>query len=164
MSSLGDRLVTVAQRVWHAIKMGLIVSVVALGSAAIWFVVNAPDNAPAAALLKTLEAGPELANDIAPEGWTHFCASPDTTDLRQVFREQTEHNHAHCEGWNGPLSIYGKYTSFGFTGPQGCLVIPVTREVLRTTSKDAPHCQRRKGLMMLTVTDATPPELKLQQE
>lgn len=162
MGALFDRLVTIAQRLWHAFKMGLLISFVALGAAAVWFLANAPDNDPANALYRSMTAGPVPINAIALDGWTHACFGEVGTELRDVFRAQTPHQHRHCAGWNGPLALYGSYAPLGFVGPSGCQVIAVQRDLFRPVREgQAPYCVARRGLVYMGIDTATPPHVSL---
>ncbi|MEM9268308.1 MAG: hypothetical protein AAGA78_05155 [Pseudomonadota bacterium] len=162
MGATLDRLVTVLQRLWHAFKMGLLVSFVALGAAAVWFLVNAPDNDPAKALLEQLSEGAVPINALAPQDWSHACFGQVGTELRDVFRDQTPYAHSHCEGWNGPLAVYGTYAPLGFTGASGCEVIAVQRELFRPVPPgEGPYCVERKGLVHMGLDRSVPPVVTL---
>lgn len=73
MLSRSDKMVLVARRVAHALKMSLLVTGVAFGSAALWYLVNAPDGRETTALLNDLKSGPVYVSKMGVEGWQQIC-------------------------------------------------------------------------------------------
>ncbi len=144
--------------------MGLLVGGVSLGAAAVWFVVNSPDNREATLLRDALLEKARPVSAFAPDGWDHVCLGPEGVDLRAHFGPMTGRTHAACSGWNGGFSFYAGYASIGFNNQQGCHVIPVLTDIMRLDVDETPVCYDRKGLLYFNATSEQVPLLSIVRE
>lgn len=146
MGVLLDRLITVLLRVQHALKMGLLVSGVALGAAALWYVANAPDHSAGEALLARLGDGPVRVSGLAGQGWTGVCLIHEADDPRRVAGTALKA----CEGWMAASAIYDGYGWLVFPGP-ACRAIAVHQDFFDPAPRGQARCHPRRGLMSLVL-------------
>lgn len=144
-----DKFILVLERSARALWIGIVVVSVALGSAAVFIIVNKPDDAAPTALLQQLREGPKAVNGVAPDGWTHVCLGETAQDARDLIRSETDYPAKACSGWNQSFMFYDTYAALSFVGPDGCHVIPVNSELFIPAKSGESRCVPKDGLMFL---------------
>lgn len=157
MLSRSDRMVLVARRVAHALKMSLLVTGVAMGSAALWYLVNAPDGRETTALLDRLKTGPVYVNEIAVEDWQLVCLVAVEENPNAWLAAGGATRVKNCEGWNGSMKYFPGFGAIAISGPNSCKITPVLAEYLVVAAPDESVCLPRSGLMSLELTGAAVP-------
>lgn len=140
-----DRLIKVALMAGHAVRMGLLVGIVALGSVALWMFGNRPDPGWAEAFRADLEAGPVPAAEIAPRGWQRLCRVPNGLAPGAALAGEGAAPLTGCEPWKPWYRYYPEVEALAFAAEGSCRAYPVPRGVLRLTEGDAPICHARRG-------------------
>ncbi len=151
MRFLLDRLITVLLRVQHALKMGLLVAGVAVGTAALWYVVNAPDHATGKALAERLAEAPVPITALAPQGWRSVCLVNAADDPRPLVAPLRDGGLNGCEGWARSHVIYDGWGWIAYLAPKACTVTPVHEALFAPAPPGRSACHRRAGLMQFTL-------------
>ena len=143
-----ERLIKVARIAAHAIRMGLLVSFVALGSIALWAFANRPDMGWSDALVADLAEGPVPASRLGVTDWQVICQVPQGLDPRDVLQAETGTGFTECQGWRSWFPYYPDVAALGASGPTSCAAWPVPAGLLRAQG-DTPLCHRRAGFTQL---------------
>jgi len=146
-----DKFVQMLERVAHALRMGVLVTGVAIGSVAVFWIVNRPDDAPAEAMFHRLREGPAPVAAFAPRDWTHVCLGARGEDVRVRMRAETGHPARECAGDNAWTALYDPYAEIGFAAPFACRIVPVHRDLFRPAREGEARCEARRGLMYLSL-------------
>lgn len=157
MLARGDRMFLVALRVLHALKMALLVTGVAMGSAAIWYVVNAPDGSKTEPLLADLKAGPVFVSSLINDDWKFICLVAEEDNPNALLANEGAAHTKGCEGWNGSMKYFPGFGSIAISGKNSCQIMPVNIERLVPAPKGESACYKRFGLNSLVKTGAVPP-------
>ncbi len=155
--SRSDRMIAILLRVWHALKMGLLVAGVAMGSAALWYLVNAPDGRETEALLEALARGPVYANELEVPDWQVICLTAEEANPNAILAAEGAARTRECAGWNGSMKYFPGFGAIAVSGPSSCRIIPVLTEYVVPAAKGESACLRRAGLTSLHRTGAAPP-------
>ncbi|MEO0913098.1 MAG: hypothetical protein AAFY59_08915 [Pseudomonadota bacterium] len=147
-----DRFIGMLERSAHALRMGLVLSGVVVGSAALFIAFNGPKPERAEAMAARLAEGPVAVKAFAPEGWTHLCLGAPGEDVRRLIREVTGEPANACSGFNQSFYFYDGFAALGFVGPEGCDVVPVPAGLF-SPAGGAPRCETNRGLMMMSLVD-----------
>lgn len=147
-----DKFILVLERSARSLWIGIVLVGVALGSAALFIIVNKPDDAAATVLLEQLQDGPKAINGVAPGGWTHTCLGEPGQDARDLIQAETEYSLSACSGWNQSFVFYDSYAALSFAGPTGCHVIPVNADLFVPAKTGESRCVEKRGLMFLELT------------
>lgn len=144
-----DRFVGMLERVGRSLWIALIVVGVALGSAAVFIMVNKPDDKEALALVAALEEGAVPVARYASDNWTHVCLGETGIDGRDLLRDIAGLEVQACSGWNQSFMFYDSYAALAFGSATACHVIPVNAELFVPAPAGEARCVERRGLMML---------------
>lgn len=155
--SRSDRMIVILARVWHALKMGLLVTGVAMGSAALWYLVNAPDGRETEALLADLAEGPVYVNGLGVPDWQVLCLVAEEENPNAYLAAEGAGRTKECEGWNGSMKYFPGFGSVAVSGRGSCRIIPVLTEYLIPAAEGESTCFARTGLTSLERTGAAPP-------
>lgn len=155
--SRADRMIVIASRVWHALKMGLLVTGVALGSAALWYLVNAPDGRETEALLADLAEGPVFVNEMGVPDWQVICLVAEEQNPNALLAAEGAARTKECEGWNGSMKYFPGFGAIAISGRGSCRIIPVLSDYLVPAAKGESTCSARTGLTSLERTGLAAP-------
>lgn len=147
-----DKFVLALERSAHALWVGLLVTGVALGSAAVFVIFNGPDDKEGKAVWQSLQEAPRAINGVAPVGWTHICLGETGQDARDLIRAETDFPATACSGWNQSYFFFDTYASLSFLSPSGCHVIPINGEYFTPAEAGKSQCVAKRGLMFMELT------------
>ncbi len=147
-----DRFIGMLERSAHALRMGLVLAGVVVGSIALFIAFNGPKAERAEELAALLAEGPQPVRAVAPDGWTHMCLGAPGQDVRELIRAETDEEALACAGFNQTFFFYEGYAAIGFVSALGCDIMPVP-EALFSPSGGEPRCEARRGLMMMELVD-----------
>ena len=156
MDSRFDKFVQMLERSAHALRMGLLVSGVVVGSAAIFYVFNRPDDAPAEAMLARLSEAPAPVASFGPRSWTHVCLGEPGQDVNAMILAETGHHGQGCEGDRPYTSLYATYSEIGIVAEYECRIIQVHEELFTPARPGEGRCEARRGLMFFELEDSGP--------
>lgn len=146
-----EREIRVLQIAWHCLRMGLLVSFVALGSVVLWLWANRPDMAWSDAFLARLDRSGVPVSDTAPGDWRQVCAVPVGVDPIASLRAAGAPAHPSCSVWRPWYRYYPEVGAIAGAGASGCVARPVA-----TAGLDWPvetQCWDRRGFSVWIQTE-----------
>ncbi|QHQ34761.1 hypothetical protein [Algicella marina] len=148
-----DKFIGMLERSAHALRMGLVLAGVTVGSAALFLAFNGPKPERAQAMATRMaEEGRIAVKAFAPEGWSVVCLGDPGQDVRELIRAETGQRANACSGFNQSFFFYDGFAAIGFADPLGCDIIPVPVELF-SPSGGKPRCVENDGLMMMSLKD-----------
>lgn len=151
-----DRFIAMLERSAHALRMGLLLAGVVMGSAALYIMFGGPDPERAEAFLERLQTEDMVpVTAIAEDGWTHICLGEERQDVRTLIGLVTAEAAPNCSGFNRSFFFYDGYAALGIITPLACDILPVPTEKLDLTGGKGARCIERNGLMMFRLKGGT---------